>query len=331
MNALEAARVRQQAAVAALDHPPVPAPMPHPATQAVDAVPARHAAWLAQLHFDAMNTGTVRSYCSALKGVALHGDMPDTDAVLARIRQLDDEGKSLSAIRTCVAAAKWWNKETGNPLLNDVVDGAVKDIGRRRGKEDPKQSAPIRNAHLGRLDVAASMRRKRGPGVERAATAANRATVDRTIIRLLRAGLMRVSELAGARLSNLERNGDGTATLTFERKKGGLPGTCLIGKALLVDIDAIDRKAEYADSIIPLSVGSIARRVKRLCEDAGLEGSPSSHGGRVGAVRDLVGVAGESLIRVQLAGGWRSPDMPALYSRREAASESAMASNFLDE
>ena len=100
--------------------------------------------------------------------------------------------------------------------------------------------------------------------------------------------------------------------------KRGRPGDCLIGARLLELILAVPRP-EGDRRIVSLSASQIARRLKRVAEDAGIEGA-SSHSCRVGMARDLV-AAGASIVQVQLAGGWRTSEMPALYARRETVAE----------
>ena len=46
--------------------------------------------------------------------------------------------------------------------------------------------------------------------------------------------------------------------------------------------------------------------------------------------RDLV-AGGASLIEVQNAGGWKSPEMPAYYARRESAEEGVVERLYPDE
>lgn len=48
--------------------------------------------------------------------------------------------------------------------------------------------------------------------------------------------------------------------------------------------------------------------------------SPTTHSARVGMARDLTS-RGASLVQIQLAGYWRSPEVPARYARGESADE----------
>ena len=293
-------------------------------------LPAEHADWLASTLLASVPPSTAAAYRSAAKGVARHCDgIPDDVAVIARIRELDEDGRSVSSMRTACAVARLARRNAGLPPLGDGVALAVAAIAktRRRNGDTARQSAPIRHADLPRIDATTTQPRARGTGKESDATAAARANLDSVIVRLLRGGLMRVGELALASMENIERTEDG-ATLTFHRTKSDTGGECVINAALLAAIDAVPR--EDGDTrIVPLSARQIARRVKRMAEDAGIEGA-SSHGCRVGMARDLAS-HGVGVVEMQNAGGWKSPEMPAHYTRREAAESGPVARLFGDE
>ena len=59
-------------------------------------------------------------------------------------------------------------------------------------------------------------------------------------------------------------------------------------------------------------------RIKQAAQAAGLGGGFSGHSPRVGMARDLAR-AGIELPRLMNAGRWRSPAMPAHYTRNETA------------
>jgi hypothetical protein len=75
------------------------------------------------------------------------------------------------------------------------------------------------------------------------------------------------------------------------------------------------------------SVG-VARTFKRIAAILDLDpGRPisriSAHSTRIGAAQDLT-AAGAALPEIMIAGGWRSPQMPAHYSRKLDARKGAM-------
>ena len=71
---------------------------------------------------------------------------------------------------------------------------------------------------------------------------------------------------------------------------------------------------------VPLS---IRRILKARAAQAGIEGV-SGHSLRVGAAQSMA-ASGATLVDMQVAGRWRSPQMPALYARHQLAGSNAVA------
>ena len=78
------------------------------------------------------------------------------------------------------------------------------------------------------------------------------------------------------------------------------------------------------DSVFGLRPNQLSRRIKQAAEAAGLGDGFSGHSPRVGMARDLAR-AGIELPRLMNAGRWRSPTMPAHYTRNETAGKGAVA------
>ncbi|HEY9538297.1 MAG TPA: tyrosine-type recombinase/integrase, partial [Kiloniellaceae bacterium] len=73
----------------------------------------------------------------------------------------------------------------------------------------------------------------------------------------------------------------------------------------------IDNAGRIGSGLHPQAV---ARRFKKLARAAGLDASRiGGHSTRLGMCCDLV-ASGQSLVAVQLAGGWASPALPAHYA-----------------
>ncbi|MCE2502999.1 MAG: hypothetical protein J4G05_02910 [Chlorobi bacterium] len=69
----------------------------------------------------------------------------------------------------------------------------------------------------------------------------------------------------------------------------------------------------------------VARNIiKSHAQAVGVDGYISGHSLRVGSAQTLAG-KGASLVQMQHAGCWRSPAMPAHYSRAQAAQKKAVA------
>ena len=84
------------------------------------------------------------------------------------------------------------------------------------------------------------------------------------------------------------------------------------------DIKPFENKA----LIFRLSAAQIAKRIQQACDQAGLVGPYSGHSGRVGMAQRMVR-AGAPLPAVQRQGRWKSPAMPARYTRNEDAGQAA--------
>ena len=69
---------------------------------------------------------------------------------------------------------------------------------------------------------------------------------------------------------------------------------------------------------------SLRRIIARRAADAGVEGRISGHSLRVGAAQSLA-AAGASVVDMQTAGRWKSPEMPGRYARGQLAARGAVA------
>ena len=73
-----------------------------------------------------------------------------------------------------------------------------------------------------------------------------------------------------------------------------------------------------------LEYSSIYRIWKRVAGLAGIKANITPHSGRVGAAVSLA-EDGATLPEMQLAGGWRSPEMPGHYGQKAAVGKGGMA------
>ena len=73
-----------------------------------------------------------------------------------------------------------------------------------------------------------------------------------------------------------------------------------------------------------LSVQGARNAIKRRAHEAGVEGIISGHSLRIGSAVSLA-QAGASVVDMQIAGRWKSPQMPAHYARSELTEQSAIA------
>ena len=89
---------------------------------------------------------------------------------------------------------------------------------------------------------------------------------------------------------------------------------------------ALFRRIRRGDNLTVgrLTVDGARKIIKRRARDAGLESHISGHSLRIGSAVSLA-QAGASVVNMQVAGRWKSPQMPAHYARAELAEQGAIA------
>lgn len=173
---------------------------------------------------------------------------------------------------------------------------------------------------------------------------------DRALLYLAYALMARRSELVALNVANLQRDPDGSATVTFERLKTGETSTNYLPPALLAVLDdwlraakitdgALFRRLDFAargaerpaaavagERLSSQSVALIFKRIaRRLNRPDLLPTNVSSHSARIGATHDLLedGASDASIMR---DAGWKTTRMVGLYGRGARAKQGAMAS-----
>ena len=155
------------------------------------------------------------------------------------------------------------------------------------------------------------------------------------MIRLMSDCLLRISEVVAVNVGDLKET-----TLTVHASKTDQEGT---GESLYVcdatrnvlkqyqeraDITrgALFRHIRRGDHIQPtrLHPHSARRIIKNRAADAGVEGFISGHSLRVGSAVSLA-QAGATVVDMQVAGRWKSSQMPAHYAKAELAERGAIA------
>ena len=249
---------------------------------------------------------------------------PDEGALLAHTKALADGGASLSRIRLLAAALEKAGAYAGvAKCVPPSVRMAIGALAAQRGRDgaEPKQATGVRADALLGVAMAAQRPRPRGRGVESDALAERRAALDVAIVLVMRDGLLRVSECAALRWTDMSVNSDKSATAVIHRPKTKSTTTAYFAPATVAALLA----ARVGDEprVIPLSPRQIARRFKAACEAAGVAGA-TSHGARVGMAQDLA-AAGTALPDLMTAGGWKRAAQAAHYVRHQAAAEGPVA------
>ena len=248
-----------------------------------------------------------------------------SDALLANyITQLHEAGKSPATIGQVVAAVKWQLKHQSQETHNFPVTQATLAGIRRAGKD------------RGRGQVNGLV----WQDVERVCIyAETEGTLiglrDSAMIRLMSDCLLRISEVVVVNVGDLKEK-----TLTIQSSKTDQEGT---GESLYVcdatrgvlerygeraDIarGALFRHIRRGDHIQPtrLTPHSARRIIQKRAQAAGVEGFISGHSLRVGSAVSLA-QAGATVVDMQVAGRWKSSQMPAHYAKAELAERGAIA------
>ena len=273
-----------------------------------------------------ISENTRKAYQRALaKLEAWLSSRPLSDALLANyITALHKDGKSPATIGQAVAAVKWQLKHQSQEALNFPITQATLAGIRREGKDRGR----------GQVDGLIWQ------DVERVCVyAETESTIaglrDAAMIRLMSDCLLRISEVVTVNVGDLKEK-----TLTLRSSKTDQEGT---GESLYVcdatrnvlnqycqraDITrgALFRHIRRGDHIqsTRLHPHSARRIIKKRAADAGVDGFISGHSLRVGSAVSLA-QAGATVVDMQVAGRWKSSQMPAYYAKAELAERGAIA------
>lgn len=249
-----------------------------------------------------------------------------SDPLLANyITALHENGNSPATIGQVVAAVKWQLKHQPNTHLQQMPITQATLSGIRRSGKD-----------RGRGQVDGLVWRD----VERICVyAETEGTLmglrDSSMIRLMSDCLLRISEVVAVNVGDFQEK-----TLTLRASKTDQEGT---GETLYVcdtTRNVLDRYRERADitdgavfrhirrgdHIQPnrITAHSARRIIKKRAADAGVTGFISGHSLRVGSAVSLA-QAGATVVDMQVAGRWKSSQMPAHYAKAELAERGAIA------
>ena len=164
---------------------------------------------------------------------------------------------------------------------------------------------------------------------------------DAAIIAVMSDAMLRVSEAADLRAEDVSENEDGSGRLTIRQAKTDPNGE---GSKLYLGPEALRRFRVWLDAA-GIRQGQAFRQVRRgghvqaggltpntvrlivkhWAAAVGIEGERvSGQSLRVGMAQTLA-AAGASVVEMQQAGRWKSPQMPAHYARGERAGRNAVA------
>ena len=272
----------------------------------------------------ASQVGKFRTWCEQEEFPYL----PTQPEVLAAYAaELADDGKSMSTIRLAVAAIVDAHRRVGleSPQTAGVTE-TLRGLSRQLGVSQ-KQARPLDADALAAIRATAlNPRKSRGGSFETEETALRRGRPDIALASVMSDAGLRISEAAALRWRDVLAAEDGAGLVYIERSKTDQTGE---GAYVVVTPDTLTALKQLSqdteawtddDLVFGLSMSQISRRVDSMARAAGLGEGYSGHSGRVGLAIRMTR-RGAPLQAVQTHGRWKSPSMPARYTRSEKALE----------
>ena len=269
---------------------------------------------------------TLKAYQRALNDLTnwLSGRTLSDQLLANYITLLHEDGKSPATIGQAVAAVKWQLKHQSQENINFPITQATLAGIRRAGKERGRgQVDGLIWQDVERVCIYA----------ETEGTLAG--LRDAAMIRLMSDCLLRIGEVIAVNVDDLKDK-----TLTVHASKSDQEGTgeslyiCEPTRKVLkryseragIAHDALFRHIRRGDHIQPtrLHPHSARRIIKKRAADAGVDGFISGHSLRIGSAVSLA-QAGATVVDMQVAGRWKSSQMPAHYAKAELAERGAIA------
>ena len=272
-----------------------------------------------------LSQNTQLAYQRALQNLDqyLNGARLTDSELAAYITHLHDNGKSPATIGQVVAAVKWRLKKTNATLHLTLTDTTLAGIRREGIDRGRGQVDGLTWQDVERVCLLAEIENTLA-GLR-----------DAAMIRLMSDCLLRLSEVVAVNVADLKEK-----TLTLRSSKSDQEG---IGESLYVcdaTRNVLDRYRERADitdgamfrhirrgdNIQPnrITAHSARRIIKKRAAAAGVKGFISGHSLRVGSAVSLA-QAGATVVDMQVAGRWKSSQMPAHYAKAELAERGAIA------
>ncbi len=234
----------------------------------------------------------------------------------------------MSTVRLAVAAIVDAHRRVGlESPVNAAVSVTLRGLARRVGASQ-KQAKPLDADALAAVRATAfTPRRSRGGSLESVDTALKRGRLDIALASVLSDAGLRVSEAVQLRWRDVLDTETGAGLVYIERSKTDQAGEGAYVAITPETLTALKQLRQdsgvMTDADAPvfgLAMSQISRRVDSMARAAGLGGGYSSHSGRVGLAIRMTR-RGAPLQAVQTHGRWKSPSMPARYTRGEKALE----------
>ncbi len=270
---------------------------------------------------------TVETYRLAMEELEkwLDGRVLNDNLLATYITELYQDGKSPATISKIVAAIKWTVKNQGVGIPFETTEKALAGI-RRKGKG--RGRGQVDGITWEEVDQICTLAEAEG-------TVAG--LRDSAMIRLMSDCLLRISEVVAVNVADVgsalrirqSKTSPGTASLPDvtlyigEPTQEAIKWYCEAGN---ITEGPLFRWVRRGDNIANtrLTIDGVRKIIKRRARAAGIEGKISGHSLRIGSAISLA-QAGASVVNMQVAGRWKSPQMPAHYARAELIEQGAIA------
>ena len=292
---------------------------------------------LSGLHDHELTENTIRSYKSQWQSFAtwaaarsipaVPAEPEDVAAYLAE--RFKQHGHKPATLRVAAAAIAYVHNHSDlvNPCSHPLVKRTLKGASRIAGAAQ-KQAKGLTAEGLEAIEATACQPRRRESGRhESEQAAARRGSVDIALLSVMRDAMLRVSECAALTWDDIETTPDGSGRLLIRRSKTDPDGKgtlVFVSQRSMAALARTRNGAPAGQRVFGLSPNQISLRIKQAAQAAGLGDGYSGHSPRVGMAQDLAR-SGVELPSLMTAGRWRSPSMPAHYTRNETADRGAVA------
>ena len=260
--------------------------------------------------------------------IAEHGLSPALPSLLLYLEELHSRGRKKSYINSALHAARWRypaiKEEMRENSAADLASNVLRNI-RRLDRRPARQAKPIRESEYRAICESGVAARVKG------------------MIGMMRDGLLRSAEAVAISYGDVEVDADGSALLHIRHSKTDQEGKGAVAYVsqrtvnylLAASIDVVSRTD--TDRLFPFQT----RHLRRIVDDAACTanlpgcldpwdvrtgtGGFSGHSPRIGMAMDLM-ASGFSVLELQVSGRWKSPEMPAHYTRKAAVKGGAIVS-----
>ena len=273
---------------------------------------------------------TAKAYGDALRKLFQRLDgQPLTDTTLAGyLAHLYTRGLAPASVTVVVQAVRFWEKldrrpSSVGPLTNRTLAG-IRREGRNRGRGQvtglTRETVKIMVQNAVATDTLAGLR-------------------DAALFRVMSDALLRIGEAVAIDCEHITTEFDGSGRLLLVRSKTDQEGkgaSLFLTARTVETIQQLQQRAGYTEGPLirrmlkgdrmsnsRLTVDGARLAIKASAELVGIKGV-SGHSLRIGTAQELA-QRGATLVELQTAGRWTDSQMPAHYTREQAAGKGAVA------